>query len=566
MKRIQFFTFLCLFVILPISILTADMQVTWVRTGVVVEVEHKDGISDKISVATVFNGTARELTEVPAIQQLDANRVLLQFTWQPNKDYQFRLDDSEITTTSPLKPTSYLIRTVELDGLLSLMENLRQPAKPTAVALGHRKAPSTHKLAIATDSGHLAVLEALTGKTLWKTRISEGYVKRMVFSPDNNLLYIGEQAADGFIYCYDLTASESTLRWKYRTANDIETSTPSNPDSVYAWVSYPGPACMRTLSNGDLLVAGVHSWTQNDMPLKKSQLYRFDSETGSVIWKWPRDGATQKIIRWFDVSADGKTLALVMDSGHNLQGSTTDGNGAGTGKLVVLNVEGGTEKWQTDIEPLREYFSQVTFWRGVSVSPDGKFINITTDDGRAFIFDVNTSELIWQENLTTPLEVSGIPIVATSGTIGATDAAALFVTGDTYIPYHLRKGAQKPSAAHPNAMTLFAYSWMGEKTWQWQLENMPQGLRIDVKDRYAALSVSKRTQDPNESLHGVSVFDLTAEGSGLSKYLYTYRTEGQMPYDTLAISADGAFIVVVEVPIVMPDETVRGKNRVHVLY
>lgn len=566
MKRIQFFIFLCLFVILPISISTADMRVTWVRAGVVVETEHKDGISDKISVATVFNGTAQELTEVPAIQRLDTNRLLLQFTWQPNKDYQFRLDDSEVTTTSPLKPTSYLIRTVELDGLLSLMENLRRPAKPTAVALGHRKAPSTHKLAIATDSGHIAVLQALTGKTLWKTRISEGYVRRMVFSPDSRLLYIGEQAADGFIYCYDLAVSDSTLRWKYRTADDIETSTPSNPDSVYAWVSYPGPACMRTLANGDLLVAGVHSWTQNEMPLKKSQLYRFNSETGNVIWKWPRDGATRKIIRWFDVSADGKTLALVADAGHNLQGSTTDGNDAGNGKLVVLNAEDGAGKWQADIEPLREYFSQVTFWRGVSVSPDGKFINITTDDGRAFIFDTNKSEPIWQENLTTPLEVSGIPIVATSGTIGATDAAALFVTGDTYIPYHLRKGAQQPSASHPNAMTLFAYSWGGEKIWQWKLENMPQGLRIDAMDRYAVLSVSKRTQDPNESLHGVSVFDLTAEGSGLSKYLYTYRTEGQLPYDTLAISEDGALIVVVEAPIAMPDETVRGKNRVHVLY
>ena len=572
MKRIQFFTFLCLFVILPISIATAEISVNWIRTGVMLEVQDKGDVVGSISVATVSNGVAHKLAEAPTVTQFNtqfnSKRILLQFPWQPNEDYQFhfRSSDIKITATSPLKPTPYLISTVELGGLLSLMENLRQPAKPTAIALGHGKASYTHKLAVATDSGHLAVLQTLSGKALWQTRISEGYVRRMAFSPDNSLLYIGEQAADGFIYCYNFAASESTLRWKYRTADDIETSTPSNPDSVYAWVSYPGPACMRTLSNGDLLVAGVHSWTQNDTPLKKSQLYRFDSETGNVIWKWPRDGATQKIIRWFDVSADGKTLALVMDSGHNLQGSTTDESGAGNGKLVVLNAEDGTEEWQTNIEPLREYFSQVTFWRGVSVSPDGKFINVTTDDGRAFIFDVNTSEPIWQSNLTTPLEVSGIPIVATSGTIGATDAAALFVTGDTYIPYHLRKGAQKPSAAHPNAMTLFAYSWTGEKTWQWQLENMPQGLRIDAKDRYAALSVSKRTQDPNESLHGVSVFDLTAEGSGLSKYLYTYRTEGQLPYDTLAISADGAFIVVVEVPITMPDETVRGKNRVHVLY
>ena len=565
MKRIFCYSLICLFTFLSISIATANMDVTWVRTGVVLEVQSNNGIEDEINVATISNGTAHALAEIPEIQRLDAKRVLLQFAWQPNQNYQFRSNDSETTVTSPLKPEPYLIRTVELDGLLSLMENLRQPAKPSAVALGHGNAPNTERLAVATDSGHLAILQPITGETLWKTRISEGYVRRISFSPDNTVLYVGEQAADGFIYCYDLSGDTPTLRWKYRTADDIDTSTPSDPGSVYAWVSYPGQSCMQTLINGDLLVAGVHSWTDNNTPHKKSQLYRFDSETGNVIWKWPHDSTTSKIIRWFDVSVDGKTLALVTDAGHNLQG-TTDENGTGNGKLVVLNAGDGTEKWHTDIEPLTPYFAQVTFWRGVSVSPDGKFINITTDDGRALIFDVNTPEPIWSENLTTPLEVSGIPIVATSGTIGATNAAALFVTGDTFIPYHLRKGAQRPSASHPNGMTLFAYSWTGEKIWQWQLENMPQGLRIDAKDRYALLSVSKRAQDPNESLHGVSMFDLTTEGSGLSKYLYTYRTEGQLPYDTLAISADGALIVIVEVPITMQDETVRGKNRVHVLY
>ena len=571
MKRIQFLSLLWLIIILSLNAATADMSVTWVRTGVVfetehgvtLETEHKNGVEAEINFAFDTSGTTHELTETPAIHRLDANRVFFQLAWQPNQNYQFHLNDSEITATSPLKPEPYLIRTVELDGLLSLMENLRQPAKPTALALGHGNTP---KLAVATDSGHLAVLQPLTGEIVWKTRISEGYVRRIAFSPDNTLLYIGEQAADGFIYCYDLKTDKPTLRWKYRTADDIETSTPSNPDSVYAWVSYPGQSHMQTLANGDLLVASVHSWTENNTPLKKSQLYRFDSETGNVIWKWPHDSATSRIIRWFDVSANGETLALITDAGHNLQGSAIGESDAGNGKLVVLNAKNGTEKWHADIEPLREYFTQVTFWRGVSMSPDGKFINLTTDDGRVFIFDVNNSEPIWQENLTTPLEVSGIPIVATSGTIGATDAAALFVTGDTFIPYHLRKGAQKPSAAHPNGMTLFAYSWSGEKIWQWKLENMPQGLRIDAKDRYAVLSVSKRAKDPNESLHGVSMFDLTAEGSGLAKYLYTYRTEGQLPYDTLAISADGTMIAIIEVPIMMQDETARGKNRVHVLY
>lgn len=555
MKRIQFFSLLWLFIALPINAVTADMNVIWVRAGAVLETQHKHNGEPKIDVATMSGGAAYALVDPPTIQQLDAKRVLLQFAWQPNQGYRFRIDDAVTEATAPLKPVPYLIRTVELDELLSLLENLRQPAKPTAIALGHDKAANGRKLAIATDTGHLAILQPLTGETLWKTRISEGYVKHITFNHENTILYIGEQAADGFIYAYDLSRSKPTLLWKYPTADDIGTSTPINPDSVYAWVSYPGAACMRVLPDGDLLAASVHSWTHNGTPQRKSQLYRFEGKTGDVAWKWPHEAALPKVLRWFDISADGKTLALL-----------TDESGKGNGSLNVLDAESGIERWHANFEPLTPYFEGVSFWRGVSMSPDGKFINVTTDDGRAFIFDASHPEPIWHENLTTPLEVSGVPIIATSGTIGATDAAALFVTGDTFIPYHLQKGVQRPSAMHPNGMTLFAYLWRGEKVWQWKLENMPQGLRIDAKGRYAALAVSKRSRNPNESLHGVSVFDLTAEGGGLAKYFYTYRTEGQLPYDTLAISADGTLIAIVEMPIAMPDETVRGKNRVHLLY
>ena len=550
MKHLRIVSVLWLLIILPISMTMAELNVVWVRAGVVLESKSKGELGEKIEVAIKQDTTTFKTVQS---QKIDEKRILLQFSWVPNNSYKFRSGKKLIEVTSPLKPVPYLIRTIELDGLLSLLENLRQPAKPTALAFGH--GTNTIKLAVTTDRGHIAILQPITGETLWKTRISEGYVRHVAFSADNTLLYIGEQAADGFIYCYDLTTDTPKLRWKYRTADDIETSTPNNPESVYTWVSYPGQSCMRTLPNGDLLVAGVHSWTQNEKPQKRSLLYRFDAKTGDVKWKFPRAGTMSKILRWFDVSADGKVIALV-----------TDESGKGSGTLSVLDVAAGTEKWKSNIEPLFPYFEGVTFWRGVSMSPDGKYVNVTTDDGRAFIFDINRSEPIWKQNLASPLEVSGVPIIATTGTIGATDAAALFVTGDTYIPYHLQKGAQRPSTLHPNGMTLFAYSWGGEKVWQWKLENMPQGLRIDAKNRYAALAVSKRSQNPNDSLHGISVFDLTAEGSGLAKYLYTYRTEGQLPYDTLVISPDGSIIAIIEMQIVMPDETLRGKNRVHLLY
>ena len=116
MKHIQFFSLLCLFIVSPINIVAADMGVTWVRTGVVLETQSKNGVEGEINVVTMSNGTTQALAEAPTTQRLDANRVLLQFAWQPNQNYQFHLNDSEITVTSPLKPEPYLIRTVALDG------------------------------------------------------------------------------------------------------------------------------------------------------------------------------------------------------------------------------------------------------------------------------------------------------------------------------------------------------------------------------------------------------------------------------------------------------------------
>ena len=91
MKRIQSLTLLCLLIVLPIGIATADINVTWVRTGAVLETEHKQNVNLQINVATVSNDTTQALAETPTVQQFDANRFLLQFAWQPNQSYQFRL-------------------------------------------------------------------------------------------------------------------------------------------------------------------------------------------------------------------------------------------------------------------------------------------------------------------------------------------------------------------------------------------------------------------------------------------------------------------------------------------
>ena len=569
--RLSTFLGLLIYLFVPTHAVAKPLKgtVIFTRGGIVIELEERlkrTNQPDRLHpLPSLVIHEASEPPEEIFPSWIGDQRALATYDWKPQTHYHIAFpwtDGSlfEISTTAPLKPLPYRIRTVELEDSLSLLANLQRPAKPTTITFS----PDGEQLAIGTNAGHLAIINPLTGDRIWKTRISEGYAKHAAFSSDGKRFYIGEQSADGFIYAYDLSATKPTLLWRYRMADDIDTSAPQNPDDVYAWVQYPGPYRISTTEGGDLLVVGNHSWTKDGVGLKKAQLYRFDGETGTLKWKWPPNQTLPMTISWFDYSRDAKTVALLT----YIRGSGEAG-GFKSGTLYVINGETGEAAWEYTFDPLKPYFEEVTFWRGVSASPDGGFINVTTDDGRAFIFNTTPKsegiKPLWNANLTTPLEVSGIPIIATNGTIAATNDFALFVTGDTFIPYHLQKGAQRPPSAHPNGITLFAHAWSGEKVWQWTLESMPQGLQVDGTGRYAVVSVSKRGGNVEEQLHGVSVFDLTAKGGGLSKYLYTYRTEGQLPYDTIGISADGRFIALIEMPITMPDETARGGNRVHII-
>ena len=262
--RLSTFLGLLIYLFVPTHTVAKPLKgnVIFTRGGIVIELEERlkrTNQPDRLHpLPSLVIHEASESAEEIFPSWIGDQRALATYDWKPQTHYHIAFpwtDGSlfEISTTAPLKPLPYRIRTVELEDSLSLLANLQRPAKPTTITFS----PDGEQLAIGTDAGHLAIINPLTGDRIWKTRISEGYAKHAAFSSDGKRFYIGEQSADGFIYAYDLSATKPTLLWKYRMADDIDTSAPQNPDDVYAWVQYPGPYRISTTEGGDLLVAEI---------------------------------------------------------------------------------------------------------------------------------------------------------------------------------------------------------------------------------------------------------------------------------------------------------------------
>ena len=533
--RLSTFLGLLIYLFVPTHAVAKSLKgtVIFTRGGIVIELEERLKRTNQPdrshSLPSLVIHEASESAEEIFPSWIGDQRALATYDWKPQTHYHIAFpwtDGSlfEISTTAPLKPLPYRIHTVELEDSLSLLANLQRPAKPTTITFSPM-----------VNNSRLEQMPDISQSSTRSREIESGRHASPKVTPNTQpsvqMESVSTSASNPLTvssmpttyqpqnpHCYGDIAWQMTL-----------TPLPHRIRMMYTrGCSIHAPDRISTTEGGDLFVAGNHSWTKDGIALKKAQFYRFDGETGTLKWKWPPNQTLPMTISWFDYSRDAKTVALLT----YIRGSGEAG-GFKSGTLYVINGETGEAAWEYTFDPLKPYFEEVTFWRGVSAAPDGGFINVTTDDGRAFIFNTTPEpegiKPLWNTNLTTPLEVSGIPIIATNGTIGATNDFALFVTGDTFIPYHLQQGAQRPPSAHPNGMTLFAYAWSGEKVWQWTLESMPQGLQVDGTGRYAVVSVSKRGRNVEEQLHGVSVFDLTAKGGGLSKYLYTYRTEGQLP-------------------------------------
>ena len=246
-----------------------------------------------------------------------------------------------------------------------------------------RFSPDGQRLAIGSYGGWLRVVESRGGREIFSRKMAEGMVKRIAWSKikGRGVLFVGEQSPDGFLYC--LEADTGREIWRYRTADDVETSTASEDDSRNRIYNLPGIYQLKALSNGDLVAVSTHGWFKGGEWVTKCVVYGLRGNDGRVKWRWPAKGTFPHTITWFGASDSGGVLSFTAHHVRPPGGMHSQYPG---GIFYCLNGDDGRLGWKYVLPPLKPYYSSAGTWQSVCVSPDGRHLFLGLNDGRAMLF------------------------------------------------------------------------------------------------------------------------------------------------------------------------------------
>lgn len=423
--------------------------------------------------------------------------------------------------------------------------------------------PDSRLLAIGTMHGNILITDVYSRNILWNKKVSEGMVKRIDFSPDGNVVYFGEQSVDGFIYAAETRTGK--ILWTFRIADDLQKGSPLNKNNALDIYDKPGCYQLKTLVNGDIVVLGIHSWgDRRDRAKSKclSRIYRLTSK-GNLVWAFPEKKPIQYTIVYMDCDNDGKKVAFLTNKEG---GNTPDNYEYLNGTLYVLDGKNGKEHGHYTFQPLKPWFSKVSFWQSVSVSNDARYASIGTQDGRSFIFELKGVSPVKKFDFGAPIMISNVPVSAfASYTKFGPDKKIYFQTGNTSIvAANISRTIVAPPGPHPNANMINAVGLDGNIIWRYHSNLSCENFWLSSDGRWM-MTTAMAEKNKGEHEAGALLFDTYRTGGGSSKLVYFYHVKGKVFFHA-AMAPDGSAFAISEIPFKHPESSkLIGTYQVHIV-
>ncbi|MFB6157927.1 MAG: PQQ-binding-like beta-propeller repeat protein, partial [Haloferacaceae archaeon] len=325
---------------------------------------------------------------------------------------------------------------------------------------------------------------------------------------------VGERGPAGTVRLHD--AATGAIRWRHATAAEV------GEPARDARFQLPFVASLDA-ADGRLFAAARRYERGDDGRTFESAVYAFDAD-GTVAWTVRADASPIAV----DADADRVAVAYNRCPGDHDHG------------LVVLDAATGDERWRWDPGNAgqRRVGDVSLVGGGAVVASHGDYRGYRLDAG---------GDVRWRVDLATPTAVGDETLYAYPNHVHATDAGAVFVTGNSY-----PEEGRETDGLHPDEHSAFGHAPDGTRRWRAPVEGFAGGVGADG-DRVAVPGAQHfRRRDPDA--HGLRTVD-AREGP---------RDEVATDGVVTAAAVAGDRVAAVEEPVVYHDEGVeRGAYRLH---
>lgn len=408
-----------------------------------------------------------------------------------------------------------------------------------------------HFLGIGSFLGEVVVVDAWTGETLARKKLSETMVKQVVWSPSGRTLFVAEQSPDGSVVALSVPSLDEL--WRVNLSDWIGHS-PLPPGDIYGAYTLPSAYSLNRLDDGNLLVVGTHAWNNKQgTRLNQSIILKLTPE-GEVAGQWPDEPIDGVFFR--ARVAGNKALIPVSKS----SGGPTDER-LPVGGALVFDLETFKPSAEIRIPPLAPHFTNTFLWEAIDISGDTIFLGLS--DGRAGLWTA-TGEQLQKLPSSEPLLAGEVPVVASIGSGVIHAGRSVYQTSTTHIPFGAAAPELRPPAAHPGENTLMVADRSGALIGSWRGPHRLQGLTLSPDRQHLVVGAGARKADGRRDLFGALVFDLGPENQPLSQPRLSRfcRTTGPVFFRTVPLS-DGR-IATTEHPYRQGEDPAYGNYQVTV--